>query len=684
MESLGKKSNLLHLVAVRRRKGELKPLKTFSDVYGQQTKHYVNTYDYSLYLKLAKLFPKLANNPFHNRFIKAITVVFRVTEQQKNTIFMRGEGFVIEFDLGAILYLIGNKLHREDGPAYVFGDFEVWCYNGKLHRSPDPINGIELPAKCNNSNEPSYIYAIHGNYHRTEGPALMFTDDDRKEWFINGVRHRIDGPAIECGERTSYYEDGLLHRVDGPAHKTETVEEWWYRGKQHRIDGPAIREMHTYYGNRTNIHEVWMIHGKYHRIGGPAIIRSSQYTYEEKWYEYGVVHRTDGGPASVESRYDHVILKWCENGLNHRKDGPAIITYDIDTLEHSWYEYGVQHRKGAPAVIEYDEKTGKVLAETWYKNGKYHRKDGPAFISYDITGKIVKRVYCLKGDTLLTWTQGENGNMDPQILENWFLDQQKLKKRVIFHRNRDVNPPRYTDGRANYQYIAGVDISYDKVDNTKAFACIVVMEYDKSNNKTPKIAYQKCRQVHITGYYVPGFLAYREVEHLVPLIEEIRMEPYFPDVILVDGNGRLHPNEFGLASHLGVLLNVPTIGVAKDLHAVKGMNVKAIHAKYIDECKQRGDHIDVCVPNTKKVLGIALMPQSNIKNPIFVSEGHMVSLDYAKNLVLTTCVYREPDPIRYADQISREAIRNTKVPQPTKQIRGKRKTKRIREIVRNE
>ena len=80
--------------------------------------------------------------------------------------------------------------------------------------------------------------------------------------------------------------------------------------------------------------------------------------------------------------------------------------------------------------------------------------------------------------------------------------------------------------------------------------------------------------------YVPGFLAFREVPHLMKLINTLKEKrpEYIPQVILVDGNGILHQNGFGLASHLGVLADIPTIGCGKTVFNVDGMSKEKVRA----------------------------------------------------------------------------------------------------------
>ena len=78
--------------------------------------------------------------------------------------------------------------------------------------------------------------------------------------------------------------------------------------------------------------------------------------------------------------------------------------------------------------------------------------------------------------------------------------------------------------------------------------------------------------------YVPGFLAFREIPSLLPLFEKLKAKKpeLWPDVILVDGNGIIHQNRFGLACHLGVLLGTPTIGCGKTFFYVDGLSKEKI------------------------------------------------------------------------------------------------------------
>jgi deoxyinosine 3'endonuclease (endonuclease V) len=100
-------------------------------------------------------------------------------------------------------------------------------------------------------------------------------------------------------------------------------------------------------------------------------------------------------------------------------------------------------------------------------------------------------------------------------------------------------------------------------------AALIVCEYPSL-----KIVYQDYEYAKITVPYCPGFLAFRELPPLVALVDRLRAtKPEFtPDIILVDGNGIFHTRSFGLACHLGVTVNIPTIGVGKTVFAVDGIN----------------------------------------------------------------------------------------------------------------
>jgi deoxyribonuclease V len=142
--------------------------------------------------------------------------------------------------------------------------------------------------------------------------------------------------------------------------------------------------------------------------------------------------------------------------------------------------------------------------------------------------------------------------------------------------------------------------------------------------------------------YVPGLLAFREAPLLIDALSELSRTP---DVLVCDGYGIAHPRRFGLASHLGVLTGLPSMGVAKT----------PFTGSYEPPGIRRGDWSPLVEGDT--VLGRVLRTQDGVK-PVFVSVGHRIGLDEATELTLRLCGrYRLPETTRRADHLSREALR---------------------------
>ena len=201
--------------------------------------------------------------------------------------------------------------------------------------------------------------------------------------------------------------------------------------------------------------------------------------------------------------------------------------------------------------------------------------------------------------------------------------------------------------------VGGVDISFNKHSTKDACASLVVVSYPSM-----KIVYQKFKIVELTLPYIPGFLAFREVSFLVDLIEELKREDpqLVPQLILVDGNGILHTRGFGLASHLGVLVNIPTIGVGKKLFVVDGLDDYEIQEQVRRKLHKGGEFLPL-IGKSGKVWGAALKSCDSTQNPVFVSIGHRISLETAVLLTSRMCKHRVPEPIRQADLGSRREIK---------------------------
>jgi deoxyribonuclease V len=177
------------------------------------------------------------------------------------------------------------------------------------------------------------------------------------------------------------------------------------------------------------------------------------------------------------------------------------------------------------------------------------------------------------------------------------------------------------------KYVAGLDVSYAKGSN-KMWAGVIVLDFP-SLGKTE----ERWSQKKVSFPYIPGLLSFREIPALIDALRKIEIEP---DLIFCDGQGIAHPRGLGLASHLGVLLNKPTIGCAKSL----------LVGKYNQVGEHKGDY--VYLRHQNRVIGAVVRTKSKVK-PIFISPGYGIMLNDCIKFVLETCLtYRIPEPTRQA------------------------------------
>ena len=124
---------------------------------------------------------------------------------------------------------------------------------------------------------------------------------------------------------------------------------------------------------------------------------------------------------------------------------------------------------------------------------------------------------------------------------------------------------------------------------------------------------------------------------------------------MIDGNGILHSNKCGLACHLGVLLETPTLGVGKTLFYIDGLDKGKVKAICNEEIKKQNDFAYL-KGESGKVWGAGLRNGKDATNPVYVSTGTKISLETAIKCVILSSFYRVPEPIRIADKKSRQII----------------------------
>ena len=330
--------------------------------------------------------------------------------------------------------------------------------------------------------------------------------------------------------------------------------------------------------------------------------------------------------------------------------------------------------------------------------------------------------------------QSESGSSegDNDVLEavrsRWIVEQEQLRRRMV---ESDAAPClRGANGLdfPNLHYVGGVDISFLKGDD-QAVACVAILSFPSL-----EVVAVRYKKVRMDQPYIAGFLAFRECDFLVELLHEVKEEfpNRFPEVrlhlrvaaefthcdrlfrlalcwsrlilmivpvccalvlmaeqiILVDGNGKMHPRGFGLACQLGVVSGIPTIGVGKNFLVVDGLDRRKEQRKFQRAAtaalaKALADSETPVSPNTASsgkrarkrtlpargplslpiigasgtVWGNALSFDASVTKPIYVSVGHRVSLGTATNLCIACSRYRVPEPVRQADMQSREYVR---------------------------
>ncbi|MFE0349785.1 endonuclease V [Streptomyces griseoluteus] len=191
-------------------------------------------------------------------------------------------------------------------------------------------------------------------------------------------------------------------------------------------------------------------------------------------------------------------------------------------------------------------------------------------------------------------------------------------------------------------HVTGVDVAYDDARDLVAAAAVVL------DAATLAVVAEATAVGRVAFPYVPGLLAFRELPAVRAALDAL---PCPPGLVVCDGYGLAHPRRFGLASHLGVLTGLPTIGVAKNPFALTHPAL----------APTRGSTAPLLAEEAEEV-GAALRTRSGVK-PVYVSVGHRVSLENAvAHTLALTPEYRLPETTRRADSLCRRALRTLRSP----------------------
>jgi deoxyribonuclease V len=223
--------------------------------------------------------------------------------------------------------------------------------------------------------------------------------------------------------------------------------------------------------------------------------------------------------------------------------------------------------------------------------------------------------------------------MKPKFRSHWNLTprqairlQEKLRDRVALENS----------GGSHIRTVAGADLAFDPATNA-AFAGVIVYRFPQMDEIERRFARRRLRFP-----YIPGLLSFREIPVLTAAFDKLHSDP---ELLLIDGHGRAHPRLFGIACHVGVLFDKPTIGCGKSLLVGEHEEPKAA-AGSTAPLFFHGQQV-----------GTVLRTRTGVK-PLYVTVGHRVSLELAVRLVMR-CVdgYRIPKPTREADHYVRHLRR---------------------------
>ncbi|MFQ5682653.1 MAG: deoxyribonuclease V [Candidatus Binatia bacterium] len=207
--------------------------------------------------------------------------------------------------------------------------------------------------------------------------------------------------------------------------------------------------------------------------------------------------------------------------------------------------------------------------------------------------------------------------------------QERLRGRLSFESTLSIKTLRW---------VGGADVSYTRGDRI-FFAGVVVLSFPDLS-----VVEEKWASGGVSFPYIPGYLSFREAPILLMAFSRLHQQP---DVVIFDGQGIAHPRGLGLAAHVGLFLDLPTVGCAKS----------RLVGEHRPLGKPKGSY-SWLTHKTQRV-GTVLRTRENVK-PVFVSPGHRMSLQCSRRVVLATCRgYRLPEPTRLAHQlVNRVRIEN--------------------------
>ena len=222
----------------------------------------------------------------------------------------------------------------------------------------------------------------------------------------------------------------------------------------------------------------------------------------------------------------------------------------------------------------------------------------------------------------------------PTLAHSWNLTpkeavilQKQLSPMVVCKPGRKIK---------KFASIAGVDAHYR---NGLATAAVVIINLPDLETVEYTVAAQKA-----DFPYISGLLAFREGPAILVALKKLTVTP---DLLIFDGQGIAHPQRFGIASHIGLLVDIPSVGCAKT----------RLLGQYIEPDFEKGSF--TYLTDRGETIGAAVRTRSSVK-PVYVSIGHRMDLKDSIKIILQCCdKYRLPEPIRRADKLARKEARSS-------------------------
>jgi deoxyinosine 3'endonuclease (endonuclease V) len=231
-------------------------------------------------------------------------------------------------------------------------------------------------------------------------------------------------------------------------------------------------------------------------------------------------------------------------------------------------------------------------------------------------------------------------------MDKWDKIQEQLSKKINIPKISNIK-----DSLISKPYVMGLDISFKK-DSDIAVVTAVIMCFDSL-----EIVTEHSQVIKMSQPYIAGYLAFRELDGYILVFQNIIAKNISLldkiAFIMIDGNGILHPKMMGIATHFGILVDIPTIGCGKQLYQIDGLNRKFIR-NTMD--RQKTDTY-LLKGKSQKVYGWAVRKPGNCRL-VYITPGHKVSIMETLDLVIPLMNTTQPEPTRQADLISRNYIRN--------------------------